>query len=329
MQVSDVYPELASPAPSDRLQLIPPVKRLRRIPFIEYLAAQLSKEIEMQPDEHWFTEEYTACGSAFSMKITEKLHEEQSTIQHIEIYQTEHFGKLMVIDGCVMLTDRDNFIYHEMITHPALVTHRCPERVVIIGGGDCGTLREVLKHKDLKEVWQIDIDERVTRLAERFFPQLCDRNDDSRARFKFGDGIAWIKQAPQAEYDVIIVDSTDPVGPAEGLFSIDFYRNCRRALRPDGIIVQQSESPLYHANLIKEMHSAMKAGGFMTTRTLTFPQCSYPSGWWSVTMAGSTDALSNTPRFREAGTLDTRYYNEDVHQAALSMPNFLKTILGE
>ena len=129
---------------------------------------------------------------AFSIKVFARLHEEQTEYQHIEIYETEWFGNLMVIDGCIMLTARDNFIYHEMMSHPALYTHPDPRKVVIIGGGDCGTLREVLRHEGVRHALQVEIDERVTRLSEQYFPELCVANDDPRAEFFFGDGIRWM-----------------------------------------------------------------------------------------------------------------------------------------
>jgi len=169
----------------------------------------------MTLNEDWFTEICPESGSAFSLKLKEKLHEEQTPFQHIEIYETEHFGTLMVIDGFIMLSDYDNFFYHEMMSHPALFTHPGPEQVLIIGGGDCGTLREVLRHPEVKRVVQVEIDERVTRLAERYFPELCEANDDPRAELRFADGIQWVKEAPPGSIDLIIVDSTDPIGPAD------------------------------------------------------------------------------------------------------------------
>ena len=173
-------------------------------------------------DSNWFSEFYEPGGSAFGLKIRAKLHEEQSAYQRIEIYDTETFGHLMVIDGCVMLTQRDNFLYHEMMAHPALFSHAAPRRVVVIGGGDCGTLREVLRHEGIQHAIQVEIDERVTRLSEQYFPELCEANHDPRAELRFEDGIAWFANAPAASADVVIVDSTDPVGPAEGLFSEPF-----------------------------------------------------------------------------------------------------------
>ena len=273
--------------------------------------------------DEWFTEIFEEGGSAFSFKVNEKLLDEQTAFQHIEIYATESFGNLMVIDGFVMLTTRDNFIYHEMMSHPALFTHPSPEQVVIIGGGDCGTLREVLQHDGVTRALQVEIDERVTRLAEEFFPELCASNAEPRANILFADGIQWMKDADPGSVDVIIVDSTDPIGPAEGLFTEAFYRDCYRALGNDGILVQQSESPLYHMDIIMPMHKAMQAAGFSDTETLFFPQPCYPSGWWSATLAGKQPLEQ---QFRETDArnkrFETRYYNAAIHRAALAAPEF-------
>ncbi len=272
----------------------------------------------------WFTEVCKETGTAFSLAIQEKLHQEITPYQRIEIYQTMSFGRLMVIDGCIMLSERDNFFYHEMMSHPALFTHPHPQRVLIIGGGDCGTLREVLKHDTVKAVQQVEIDERVTRLAEQYFPELCERNSDPRVSFLFDDGIRFVAEAPANSVDVIIVDSTDPIGPAEGLFQAPFYRNCGRLLGQEGILIHQSESPLIHQEFLSKMRAEMKKGGFPEIRTLTYPQCVYPTGWWSATLAGQT-----VSQFREqdveAKNFPTRYYNADIHQASLAIPEFLRS----
>ena len=284
-----------------------------------------------QLKEGWFTEVFQDEGTAFSLKVRGRLHAEQSSYQYIEIYDTETFGNLMVIDGCVMLTARDNFLYHEMMSHPALFTHKDPRQVVIVGGGDCGTLREVLKHPGVEEAWQVEIDERVTRLAEQYFPELCTANGDPRANFFFGDGIKWMRDVEPSSLDVVIVDSTDPVGPAEGLFALDFYRDCLLALRPGGILVQQSESPLLHADtIIRKAQEDMREAGFDHSLTLPFPQPVYPTGWWSCTMAGRETPLKY---FREADAAErpfvTRYYNADIHRAALAQPQFMVDLLGD
>ncbi|MBD9359275.1 polyamine aminopropyltransferase [Methylomonas fluvii] len=275
-------------------------------------------------DAQWFSEAQEPSGSAFSLKIKRKLHEEQSEFQFLEIYETEQFGNLMVIDGCTMVSTRDNFFYHEMISHPVLFTHPNPKNVLIIGGGDCGTLREVLKHPGVEKAVQIDIDERVTRLAEIYFPELCESNNDPRADLKFIDGIKWVKDAAPNSVDIIIVDSTDPVGPAEGLFSADFYKDCYKALSENGIVVQQSESALLHMKILKEMREEMRTAGFEHQQTVFFPQCIYPSGWWSATMASK----ANLSTFREQDAankgFETVYYNSDIHKASLAMPEFFK-----
>ncbi len=277
----------------------------------------------------WFNELNTQDGSAFSLKYTAKIHEEQTPFQKIEIYQTEGFGNLMVIDGFIMLTQRDNFLYHEMMAHPVLFTHPAPRRVLIIGGGDCGTLREVLRHSAIEKVEQVDIDQGVTRAAERFFPELCESNGDMRAGLHFADGLKWVREAGPGSYDVIIVDSTDPIGPAEGLFGVAFYRDCLAALGREGILVHQSESPLLHLKLTSAMRQAMQAAGFADLSTLHFPQPTYPSGWWSCTMARKSGQFAG---FRESDARNrpfaTRYYSEAIHAAALVLPPFVRQAFG-
>lgn len=278
----------------------------------------------MNLDHEWFTEYAPRIGSAFSLKIKQKLHEEQTPYQHLEIYETEHYGNLMVLDGFVMLTQKDNFIYHEMMAHPALFSHSAPANVAIIGGGDCGTLLEVLKHPGVKQAWQVEIDERVTRNAEEYFPELCASNDDPRARLIFEDGIAWIENAEPGSLDVIIVDSTDPVGPAEGLFREPFYRACHSALSEGGILVQQSESPLVHADkIIYPMRKAMQSAGFADVQTLFFPLPVYPTGWWSATLTckGKTLGFARE-KAASAREFSTHYYNAAIHQAAFAQPEF-------
>jgi spermidine synthase len=281
----------------------------------------------MLKSENWFTEVYPKHGSALSIEVKSKLHDEQTPFQRIEIFDTIWLGRLMVIDGCTMVSDRDNFLYHEMMTHPAIYTHENPRKVWIIGGGDCGSLKEVLKHPDISEAVQIEIDERVTRLAEKYFPDLCSSNADPRARLLFVDGIKWVKEAASESVDLIIVDSTDPVGPAEGLFNEAFYRECHRCLSPKGILVQQSESPLFHVPLLESMHVTMRAAGFTATRTFFFPQFIYPSGWWSGTMAGKDDLSQFRADAAGNKSFVTRYYNPEIHRAAFAQPQYLLDLL--
>jgi spermidine synthase len=278
----------------------------------------------MLKNEEWFTEPHQEGGCAFSLRIKRKLHEEQSRFQKIEVFETVDWGNLMVIDGCTMVSGRDNFIYHEMMSHPVLYIHAAPKRVAIIGGGDCGTLREVLKHPEVEQATQIDIDERVTRVAEQYFPELCESNDDPRAELLFIDGIQWMKEAAPGSIDVIIVDSTDPVGPGEVLFTPEFYTACHNALAEGGMVVQQSESPLIHRQIQERMDRNLKTAGFADVRTLLFPQPIYPSGWWSATLGRRGGKING---FREQDALQrpfhTRYYNLEIHRAAFARPEFL------
>lgn len=282
-------------------------------------------------DDQWFIEVCREAGSALALELAEdgRLHREDSAFQTIEVFATTRFGRVMAIDGFLMLTERDNFVYHEMMAHPVLFSHPRPQRVLIVGGGDCGTLREVLKHTGVERATQVDIDERVTRVAEQYFPELCSANDDPRAELLFADAIDWVKQAETGSLDVIIVDSTDPVGPGEGLFTESFYRDCRRALGDDGLIVQQSESPLIHLDsIITPMHAAMRRAGFSDSQLLGFPQPTYPSGWWSATIA----AADGPVRFARASDAEavpftTTYYTADIQRAALAQPAFVQHAL--
>lgn len=284
---------------------------------------------ESVASEDWFIEKAEGKGIALGLELERRIHSEQTPYQHIDVYETRSFGRLMVIDGCTMVSTRDNFLYHEMMAHPALNAHAAPRGVIIIGGGDCGTLNEVLKHPEVEKAVQVEIDERVTRLSEQFFPELCERNKDPRAELVFGDGIQWMKAAGNATADVVIVDSTDPVGPAEGLFGIDFYTECFRVLRSGGLLVHQSESPLLHLELIVAMQDCMKRSGFSETHLLTFPQPIYPSGWWSASIAQKDrSALIERLDQDAIAALKTRFYNADVHRACFALPVFVADALA-
>jgi len=278
---------------------------------------------------NWLYENFESAGSAIGFRVTRKLDEVQSPFQKIEIFESTDWGNVMLIDGAMMVTTRDNFLYHEMVSHPALFTHADPKHVVIIGGGDCGTLREVLRHPGVQKAVQCDIDEQVTRMAEKYFPELCESNGDARAEVLFDDGIAYMANCAPGSVDIVIVDSTDPVGPAEGLFNKSFYESCFRALKDDGILVQQSESPLVHLELINAMRDEMRKAGFTTFQTLPFPQPCYPTGWWSCTLARKSGGFDFREADARAKTFRTKYYSADLHKGAQVLQPFVAEALGK
>ena len=275
------------------------------------------------PGTDWYQERWAGEGSAIALEITARLHDHQSPYQRVEVFETTRFGRLLTLDGLVMVTGRDNHIYHEMLAHPALYACPDPRRVLIIGGGDCGTLTEVLRHPGVQHVDMVELDEAVTQAAELYFPELTAGRRDARAHLRFEDGIAFAARAPAGSYDVILVDSTDPVGPAEGLFGEAFFRSCVNALTPHGVLATQSESPLFHADLIVQVHGALRAAGFAHTASVHFPQCTYPSGWWSVTL-GARTGRADACRAPDALPFATRYYNAALHRGALALPQALR-----
>ncbi|MEZ5534967.1 MAG: polyamine aminopropyltransferase [Thiolinea sp.] len=286
----------------------------------------------MTANPNWFTE-LSDAGTIFGLELTDaaRIHCEQTPFQKLEVFDTKTFGKLMTLDGCTMVTTRDNFVYHEMMAHPVLFSHAAPKRVCIIGGGDCGTLKEVLRHPEVESAIQIDIDERVTRVSEKFFPELCESNHDPRAKLAFEDGIKWIQDAEPGSLDVLIVDSTDPVGPGAVLYSEEFFRSCWQALGEGGLLVQQSESPLVHAEkIIKPMHDTMRKAGFTDIQLHQFQLVSYPTGWWSCSIAAKQGEVAfKREAAAEQLSFPTRYYNAAIHRGSMALPQFMIELLSQ
>jgi len=280
-------------------------------------------------NREWFSEFTEGDGLATSLKLRRKLHEERTPHQHIAVYETETFGNLLLLDGIIMLTARDNYVYHEMMTHTPLFSHPAPRDVLIAGGGDCGSLREIAKHREVASIAQVELDERVVRAAERFFPELCAANGDPRVRMIFDDAVAWLARTGERTLDVLVLDTPDPVGPARRLFSEPFYRDCLRALRPGGILTAQTESPLLDLDFLRQTQDALRRAGFAEVRTVLFPACSYPSGWWTASMARKGRPFDG---FREQDAREkefpTSYYNADIHAASQVLPETLREALA-
>ena len=194
-------------------------------------------------DDLWYSEYHTP-NVRFSIKVREQLHFEQSKYQKISVFDSVEFGRFLTLDGVVMLTERDEFIYHEMIAHVPMAVKPDAKRVLLIGGGDGGAARELCKYPGIERIDVVEIDERVVRVCQEYLPQTACGFDDPRVKLHFDDGLRFVRTL-EGEYDLIVVDSTDPSGPGEVLFTKEFYGNCLKALRPDGIMVNQHESPFY------------------------------------------------------------------------------------
>jgi len=271
----------------------------------------------------WATEIYK--DTALSYEIKKKLYDKMSRFQHIEVYKTKERGNLMVLDGCFMLTENEEFVYHEMIVHLPLFAHPEPEKVLIIGGGDGGTAREVLKHKTVKHVDFVEIDEDVYKVSKKYFKTLTKGLErDKRLNFLFGDGIKFVAETDN-KYDVILIDSTDPSDISGGLFTDEFYKNAKKTLNKNGIIVAQSEDPFYDQNIIGRLHKRLKNIFKKVWLYLAFIP-TYPSGCWSFTFV-SDDLSPEIIRNKKSKISGLKYYNKGIHKGALKLPEFVKEII--
>lgn len=268
----------------------------------------------------WFTEEQTP-DVTIGLKVRSILWHEQTAYQDLVVAETDAYGRILVLDGAIQTTMNDEFVYHEMITHVPLVAHPHPKKVAVIGGGDGGAIREILKHPSVEEAHLIEIDEKVVETSRRFFPEISSGLDDERAHVHYTDGIEWVKQAEN--FDVIIVDSTDPVGPAQGLFTPEFYRSIYNALGENGIMVAQSESPFLTKPLIRHIFSGVSQSFPHTTLYLANVP-TYPSGLWSFTMGSKNEIAKEAAHVN----LDTRYWTPTIQQACFQLPRFVEDIIS-
>ncbi len=281
--------------------------------------------------ELWFTEKYSDfCG--FTFKVKEVLHTEYSKLQRLDILDTYEFGRIMLLDGFIMFTQRDEFVYHEMITHLPLFAHRKPEAVLIIGGGDGGSAREVSRHTYLKRIDNVEIDEIVPRNSMKYTPFVGEGFKRENVNLIIGDGIEYVKNKSNM-YDVVIVDSTDPFGPAEGLFNSEFYSNVKNILRDGGIVVAQAENAYYDAKwMMRSVNNMRKAFGRDRVTIYQAAIPTYPSGSWAFSIAWKGDKHPkdsfDKKRFYELG-LKLKYYNPEIHKAAFVLPNYVKEIVEE
>lgn len=280
--------------------------------------------------ELWFTEEHTPT-VRFSIKVKEQLLSKKSPFQQIDVFDSDEFGRFFTLDGLMMVTEKDEFIYHDMIVHVPMATNPEIKRVLVIGGGDGGTVRELTRYKTIEKIDMVDIDEMVVNVCKQYLKQTSRKLDDPRVTLYFEDGLKFVRRF-ENEYDLIIVDSTDPFGPGEGLFTKEFYGNCFKALTEDGILVNQHENPYYETFLgaMQRAHRRIKE---------LFPVCrvyqafipTYPSGHWLFGFASKKfDPIKdlNAEKWNALG-LDTKYYNTELHTGSFMLPNYVKKILEQ
>ncbi|MEL6543517.1 MAG: polyamine aminopropyltransferase [Myxococcota bacterium] len=273
---------------------------------------------------NWYVEE-TAAAVRQSFRVNEILHSEDTKYQHLEVLDTPFFGRVMTLDGLVMLTERDEFVYHEMLIHVPLCSLRDPKRVLIIGGGDCGCLREALKHPGIEEVVQVDIDRRVTEVSAKWFDWVEAASSDPRATLLFEDGVRYIREHPRS-FDLIVVDSTDPKGFALDLFMEDFYRQVADALKPGGVMTAQTESPHWSTDMVGAIYEQLR-GAFPHVSAYLACVPTYASGLWTLAYASSTPRPAVDTQRSELISAQCRYYNTQVHEGAFALPNFVRDAL--
>lgn len=270
----------------------------------------------------WFTEKQTN-DFGITAKVKRTLHTERTDLQSLAMIETEEWGNMLVLDDMVMTTQKDEFVYHEMIAHVPLFTHPNPKHVLVVGGGDGGVIREILRHPSVEKAVLVEIDGKVIEYSKKYLPEIAGKLNDSRVEVKITDGFAHIAES-EAAYDIILVDSTEPVGPAVSLFTKGFYAGIAKALKEDGIFVAQSDNPWFKADLIQQVYKDVKEI-FPITKLYTANIPTYPSGLWTFTMGSKThDPLSvQADRFHK---IDTKYYTEEIHQACFVLPKFVKDL---
>ena len=280
--------------------------------------------------EFWYTEQHTP-DVRLSIRVDRQLYSGQSEFQRIDVFESPEFGRFLTHDGYMMLSEKDEFIYHEMIAHVPMCVRPDAENILVIGGGDGGTVRELLRYSSVRHIDLVEIDEQVVDICKKYLPFTAAGLDDPRVSLHYEDGLRFVRK-PVSAYDLIIVDSTDPFGPGEGLFTKEFYGNCFKALKDDGIMVNQHESPFYEqdAYAMQRMHRRIVTS-FSISRVYQAHIPTYPSGHWLFGFASKKyhpveDA--DFARWRALG-IKTRYYNTQLHAASFALPNYVEEMLED
>ena len=280
--------------------------------------------------ELWFTEKHTP-EVKFSIKVDRQLYSGSSEFQRIDIFDSKEFGRFLTLDGYMMLTEKDEFIYHEMITHVPMAVHPNPKNILVIGAGDGGVIRELTDYNCVENIDLVEIDELVVEVSKKYLPTTACRFDDKRVNIFYEDGVKFIRRC-ENKYDVIIVDSTDPFGVGEGLFTKEFYGSCYKALHDDGIMVNQHESPFYDEDAIAMQRSHKRiTGSFPISKVYQAHIPTYPSGHWLFGFASKKYHPVrdlNQSAWNLLG-IKTRYYNTRLHAGAFALPNYVEELLKD
>lgn len=279
--------------------------------------------------ELWYTEQHTE-NVRFSIKVEKEIHTEQTEFQRIDVLEAKEFGRFFTLDGLMMVTEKDEFIYHDMIVHVPMATNPNIKKVLVIGAGDGGTIRELTRYSTIEKIDMVEIDKRVVDICREYFPITACKLDEPRVNLFYEDGLKFVRDKND-EYDLIIVDSTDPFGPGEGLFTKEFYGNCYKALKEDGILVNQHESPYYDndAAAMKDAHEKITKF-FPIIRVYQAHIPTYPSGHWLFGFASKKYHPVrdlNAEAWNSLG-MKTKYYNADLHVGCFALPNYVKEMLN-
>lgn len=279
----------------------------------------------------WFTDKDE--DQALALRYTgEVLFDEQSDFQQVRVLESYRYGKMLTLDNMVMTTEKDEFHYHEMIAHPAMLCHGNVKNVLVIGGGDGGTIREVLKHDSVEKVVMVEIDGKVIEACREHLPGIANSFEHPKLNLIVGDGIEFVKNVTE-KYDLVIVDGSDPVGPAEGLFTVEFYQNCFNCLNQKGILIAQGESPKFNEKAFTELNQTIKSiFGTENTDVSLFFVPTYPTGMWSFQWGrkGVDDLEMNVQVCSDFfANNEMKYFNEEIFKASFALPNFVKKMLNE
>lgn len=292
--------------------------------------------ISEQPTKINSTEWITDSNGKFAISIRikgERLFHEVSPFQTVEVFDTQDRGKMLTIDRMVMCTEADEAAYHEMIAHIPMLTHPAVKDVLVIGAGDGGTIRELVRHPGIEQITMVEIDEAVVRASKQFLPTISSALEHPKLNLLIDDGIKFVENAADNSYDLIIIDSSDPVGPSEGLFTKSFYEDVYRILRAGGVVTVQSESPIFHQKAFVDLNQCLKqVFGIDSVHCYLVFIPMYPTGMWSLTYCSKQgvhpiENLDYQKAIQFVEEHDLRYYNPDVHKAAFALPEFIRKMI--